>query len=144
MKTKLVSLLGSVALITTMATATLSANQGKQAPAKPFLIQGQLPHLTMMVKIFWDDEDVLLTKAQKEKLMKIRIETISGAKALGKEINPLEASIVKRSNEGVDPKSLASDVTKLAELRAKATMIHLQCIYKTRAILTKEQLEIIE
>ena len=143
MKTKLTTLLGSVVLIATMATSTLSAGQGK-GQGKPFLIQGKLPHLTMMVKILWDDEDVLLTSKQKEKLMKIRLETMGGAKALAKEINPLEARIVRESNEGASPESLASDVTKLAELRAKATMIHLQCIYKTRAVLSKEQLEIVE
>jgi hypothetical protein len=146
MKTKLTTLLGSVALIATMATSTLSASapQAKKAQGKPFLIQGELPHLTMMVKVFWDDEDVALTSKQKEKLMKIRLETIGGAKALAKEINPLESSIVKRSNEGASPESLKADVTELANLRAKATMIHLQCIYNTRAILSKEQLEIIE
>ena len=146
MKTKLTTLLGSVVLIATMATTSVSASgpQAKKVQGKPFLIQGQLPHLTMLVKVFWDDEDVALTSKQKEKLMKIRLQTMGGAKALAKEINPLEASIVKRSNAGVSPQSLKEDVIKLAELRAKATIIHLECIYNTRAILTKEQLEIVE
>jgi Spy/CpxP family protein refolding chaperone len=146
MKIKLATVLGSAALVAAMATTSLAAqaSEAKKAQGKPFLIQGQLPHLTMMVKIFWDDEDVLLTKKQKEQLMKIRIETMSGAKALAKQINPLEASIVKRSNEGASTASLKADVEKLAALRAEATIIHLDCIYKTRKALTKEQLEIIE
>lgn len=144
MKTKLVTLLSSVVFISTVTTTTLTANTPKQAQTKPFLIQGQLPHLTMMVKVLWDDEDLALTKAQKIKLMQIRENTMGGAKSLAKLINPLEAKIVKQSFAGVSPDSLKDDVERLATLRAKATIIHLKCIYNTRALLTKEQLEILE
>jgi hypothetical protein len=144
MKTKLTALLGALVIVSSIGTSSLLAQGPKKAQAKPFLIQGKLPHLTMMVKVFWDDEDVAFTDAQKKKLLVIRKETIRGAKALGKEINPLEASIVKRTLSGEKPQNLKADVEKLASLRAKATMIHIECIYKTNAILTQEQKDIIE
>jgi len=141
---KLLTMLTAITLITGFSASTLSASAPKQAKGKPFLIQGKLPHLTMMVKVLWDDEDLALTKEQKTKLLQIRKDTMSGAKGLAKQINPLEAKIVKKSFEGATPASLQADVEKLANLRAKATMIHLECIYNTRAVLTKEQLYILE
>jgi len=145
MKMKLTAaLLSLIVLLSTLTGTTLNADIPKKIQAKPFLIQNKLPHLTMMVKILWDDEDLALTSSQKKKLIKIRKETIYGAKSLAKEINPLESKIVEASFAGSDPKGLEADVIKLAKLRAKATIIHLQCIYNTRAILTKEQLEILE
>jgi hypothetical protein len=144
MKTKLTALLGTLIFVSSIGSTSLLAQGQKKVQAKPFLIQGKLPHLTMMVKVFWDDEDVAFTESQKEKLLLIRQETMSGAKALGKQINPLEASIVKRTLAGEKPESLKADVEKLASLRAKATIIHIECIYKTRAVLTQDQHDIIE
>ena len=141
-KTPLSILLGSLLLLGS--TATLSANSTKKAQSKPFLIQGKLPHLTMMVKMMWEDKDLALTPAQKQKLLKIRRDTISGAQKLNQEIMALEDKIVKASNDGVNPESLKKDVFKLADLRAEATMLHLNCIYKTRKILTQDQLDILE
>jgi len=141
-KTPLSILLGSLLLLGS--TATLSANSTKKAQTKPFLIQGKLPHLTMMVKMMWDDQDLALTKSQKKKLLKIRKETISGAKKLNQEIMTLENKIVQASNSGANPASLKKDVFKLANLRAQATMLHLECIYNTRKVLTQDQLDILE
>jgi hypothetical protein len=144
MQKKFFTLLMSLSLVLGLSAPTLNAQGQKKAQSKPFLIQGKLPHLSRMVKVLWDDKDVALTDAQKEKLLKIRKETKTRAKALAKQINPLEAKIVKKSNEGATPESLKADVEKLASLRAKATMIHLHCIYNTRAVLSQDQLDIIE
>ena len=136
---KIITLLTSALLITTFSVVNLYAT-----PKKPFLIQDELPHLSGMVHILWDDEDVALTNEQKKQLLSIKQNTMSKAKALGEVINTLEAEIVKASADDVIPNSLKESVEKLALLRAKATMIHLNCIYNTRAVLTQEQLEIIE
>ena len=112
--------------------------------AKPFLIADKLPHLTGMVKILWDDEDLALTAKQKEALLVIKKSTMGGAKALAKKIYALEDEVVKASQAGAKPETLKAKVDEIAALRAKATMIHLDCIYNTRAILTKEQLYIVE
>ena len=111
---------------------------------KPFLINGQLPHLTGTVKILWDDEDLALSADQKKKLLVVRKNTMSGIKTLKQEIFPLEQEIVKASLSGASSSSLETKVNKLASLRAKATMIHLKCIYETKQILNKAQLEIVE
>ncbi|MBT5935658.1 hypothetical protein [Sulfurimonas sp.] len=142
MKKALLSIL-TAALFISGSTTLLNAKQGKQN-AKPFLIQGKLPHLTMMVKILWNDEDLALTTTQKEKLLVIRKHTMSTAKSLGREILKLETLVVKKSNEGVIPDSLKETLNKIAELRVEASMVHLECIYNTRAILSKDQLYILE
>jgi len=110
------------------------------AANKPFLIQGKLPHLTGIVKSHWNDEELELTKKQKDKLLVIRKETVSGVKALAKQIFTLESEIVDDAQNGATPASLEVKVKKLAQLRAEATMIHLKCIYNTRKILTDDQL----
>ena len=138
MKTTLLSLLTLTILSTTILATNLSANQ------KPFLIQGKLPHLTGMVKVLWDDEDLALSSVQKTELLEVRKYTMKNAKALGKQIRKLEAEIVNGSNDNVEPKLLKERVNILASLRAKATMVHLNCIYDTRKILTEEQLYILE
>ena len=149
MKSKSLKIISSAFLLFSFTSVTvinaqeMSQNQGKKQ-GKPFLIQGKLPHLTGMVHILWDDEDLALTEHQKKKLLVIKKETMSKAKSLARIINALEAKIVKASNDGADPKTLKDSVSRLASLRAEATMVHLNCIYKTRHVLTKEQLEIVE
>ena len=138
MKKTLLSLLTLTLLSSTILTTNLSAGQ------KPFLIQGKLPHLTGMVKVLWDDEEFDLTAKQKTKLREVRQYTMKNAKALGKQIYKLEAEIVDQSDDNVAPKLLQERVNKLALLRAEATMVHLKCIYNTRAILTEDQLYILE
>jgi len=142
MKIKFIAIIGALTLLTSVGTTTLNAQSTQKS--KPFLIQGKLPHLTMMIKTLWNDKDLALTPIQKEKLLKIRKRTITDVKSLSKQINNLETRIVKESNHGIKPKSLKPDVEKLAHLRAKATMIHLKCIYDTRSILSKDQLYILE
>ena len=136
--------LGSLLLLTSLGATALSAQAMQQKQTKPFLIQGKLPHLTMMLKQMWDDEDLALTKEQKTKLLEVRKETISALKTLKPEVAQLEAKIVAAVQNGEDPKKLEADVKKLAELKAKATMVHLNCIYKTRQILTQDQRDILE
>jgi len=142
LRTKLLPLMASVLLIASLGLTSLDANTPNKK-AKPFLIQGKLPHLTMDIKVLWDDEELALTKEQKQKLLKIRKYTISNAQALGKQIMKLENQIVKASYDGIKPESLKEDVKKLALLRAEATIVHLECIYDTKKVLNKEQLSII-
>jgi len=144
MKTKFLSLLTAAALIGTFGVTTLQAKNGTQKQGKPFLILGKLPHLTGLVKLMWDDEDLALTAEQQKKLLVVRKNTMTQAKALGQKVNALEAQIIISSNEGATPASLKKQVSELADLRAAATMVHLDCIYDTRQILTKEQLYILE
>lgn len=125
-------------LVLSLGSTSLAAKQ------KPFLIHGQLPHLTGVIMQLWDDEDLALTPEQKTKLKEIRLRTIGGLSTLKGEVFPLEAEIVKASTDGATPESLEEKVEKLAELRAEATMLHIKCLYETRKILNKKQLQLIE
>lgn len=136
MQTKLLTLL--TVLILSIGSTSLLAKQ------KPFLIHGQLPHLTKNVMQLWDDEGLALTPQQKTKLKQIRVRTVGGLGTIKGEVFPLETEIVEASANGANPDSLEEDVEKLAELRAEATMLHLKCIYDTRKVLNKEQLQMIE
>lgn len=136
MKIKLLTLLSL--LVLTVGSTSLLAKQ------KPFLIHGKLPHLTGTIMLLWDDEDLALTPEQKTKLKEIKLKTIGGLATIKGEVFPLEAEVVKASLDGATPASLEEDVEKLAELRTEATMIHLNCIYNTKNILTKKQLQLIE
>jgi hypothetical protein len=142
MKKMLITLLSITGLTLLFASSTASA--APTSKAKPFLIQGKLPHLSMRLKLLWNDEDLALSTQQKEKLLLIRQDTMKGAKVLSKKINPLEKKIVQAGLSGKEPGLLKAEVEYLASLRAQATMIHLQCIYETKKVLTKEQLAIIE
>ena len=122
-------------LVLSIGTTSLTAKQS------PFLIQGKMPHLTMLVKQNWNNENFGLTTQQRKKLKIIRQKTMSSVASLKGEIFPLEDSIVKASANGATPTSLEEDVDKLAELRAEATMIHLKCIYDTKNVLTKKQIQ---
>jgi len=139
---KIITPLLSAFLLTGVVSTTLMAKpQHKQ---KPFLIQGKLPHLTKKVKMMWDDPKLALTKDQKKELSLVKKETMTQVKALAKKIFPLENEIVKSSKKGAKPKTLQNKVEKLAKLKAKATMVHLNCLYKTKQILTPHQLTILK
>ncbi len=117
------------------------AKGNKQASQRaPFLINGLMPHLTKMVKINWDDPVFNLTQEQKRKLLQVRKETMRGVMDLKPKINTLERKIAVRSASGESVEAIMPQVKRLATLKAKATKIHLECIYNTKLILTKEQI----
>ncbi len=117
----------------------MSAKHKKMKKNPPFLIIGKMPHLTRLVKSNWDKLD--LTKEQQEKLIKLRKETISNIKSLTPKIRKLEKEVAKSALLGDEPKSLKDKVNEIAALKAKATMVHIKCIYETKKILTPKQLE---
>ena len=105
-----------------------------------FLIQKGLPHYTGMLKKRWDDPKLALTQEQKKALEKVRNETIKALKALAPETLRLQKRIVRAARKGADANTLEAEVQKLAALKARATMIQLDCMAKTRAILSPEQM----
>jgi len=121
----------------------MAQGKGQQKKDSPFLITGKMPHLTKLLMQQWDNKALHLTDDQKTKLLVIRKETISGAQKLGKEIKPLESQVAEGSHSGKKPEELQSLVQSVAKLKVSATMVHLQCIYNTSAILKKEQLELL-
>jgi len=112
----------------------------KKKMNSPFLIKHGLPHLTKDVMRNWDNPAFALTAEQKEKLTAVRKETMGSVKKLKPEVMALKKEIVQASTSGTKAADLKEKVDKLASLEAEATMVHLNCIEKTKEILTKDQL----
>lgn len=112
----------------------------KKKMNSPFLIKHGLPHLTKDVMRNWDNPAFALTAQQKEKLTVVRKETMGAVKKLKPEVMALRKEIVQASTSGAKAADLKAKVDKLASLQAEATMVHLNCIEKTKEILTKDQL----
>ncbi|WP_052746100.1 hypothetical protein [Sulfurovum lithotrophicum] len=106
----------------------------------PFLIKHGLPHLTKNVMMNWDNVAFGLTAEQKEKLTAVRKETMGAVMRLKPEVMALKKEIVQASTSGTKAADLKEKVDKLASMEAEATMVHLNCIEKTKDILTKDQL----
>ena len=130
-----------IALICTFSlTTTNSMAAGNKSP---FLITGELPHLTKLLMNQWDNPTLHLTQDQKTKLLVIRTETISGVQTLSPQVAMLQQQVTTGIANGKTPSELKSTVAQLAQLKAEATMLHLNCIYETNAILDKQQLDIL-
>ena len=108
----------------------------------PFLInQEGLPHMTKLLLHNWDKATLGLSAEQKEKLLVVRKETMSGVKKVKQQVKVLEAEIIEVLVDGEDPKSVHAKVDEVAKLKAEATKIHMNCISETVSILTDEQME---
>ena len=70
-------------------------------------------------------------------------ETLKKISQIKQKVQKLEDKIAKEAMANTPPKKLKKEIKKLAKLKKKATMIHLKCIFKTRKILSKKQLQII-
>ena len=112
----------------------------KKKMNSPFLIKHGLPHLSKDVMRNWDNPAFGLTTDQKEKLTAVRNETMSTVMKLKPEVIALRKEIVQASTSGVKAADLKEKVDKLASMEAEATMVQLDCIEKTKDILTKDQL----
>ncbi len=117
---------------------------GKHKKTPPFLITGKLPHLTKMLMQQWENPELQLTEEQKSKLMVVRQDTMSGAQKLGQEIAVLEDQVAAGIDAGKKPEELESVVKTIADLKTEATMLHLRCIYNTKAILDARQLGVLK
>ncbi len=127
-----------------LSSITLPLQAQQKQKHKPFLIQKKLPHLTKKIKKMWNDKNLALTKEQKKQLLILRKETLLSVKELSHKIFPLEKEIIQAAKKGVKPKNLKKKVNQLAKLRAEATMVHLNCLYKTKKILTPHQLKLLK
>jgi len=105
----------------------------------PFLVKQGLPHMTKMIMKSWDDVKLALTADQKTKLLEVRKETMGAVKKLKPEIEILRREIVQANSAGTKASELKSKVDKLAALESEATMVHLNCLDKSKAILSAEQ-----
>jgi len=108
----------------------------------PFLInQEGLPHMTKILLQNWDKATLGLSGEQKEKLLVVRKETMSGVMKIKKQVKVLEADIIEALVDSEDPKSVHAKVDEVAKLKGEATKVHLKCISDTVGILSDEQME---
>jgi len=112
----------------------------KKRMNSPFLIKAGLPHMTKMVKMNWNNPVLALTPEQKQKLIVVRKETLSVVMQLKPEVMRLKREIVQGTLMGAKATEMKEKVKTLALKEAKATIVHLNCIEKTKEILTKDQL----
>jgi len=96
--------------------------------------------MTKMVKMNWNNPAFGLTAEQKQKLIAVRKETMSAVMQLKPEVMRLKKEIVQGTLSGVKAADLKEKVNTLALKEAEATMVQLNCIEKTKEILTKDQL----
>jgi hypothetical protein len=119
-------------------------NHGKKGKkASPFLITKGLPHMTKLVKMNWDNPKLNLTQKQKDALILVRKETMKGVKAVKPQAMQLEKEIKKMTLHGGDIEKINSLIDELSHLKAQATKIHVKCIQDTKAILSKQQLQLL-
>ncbi len=104
-----------------------------------FLIKKGLPHYSKIIQKRWNDPKLNLTADQKRSLYALRQATMKRLKALYPKIKKLRKKIVKLGRKGESIGLTMKLTDELAALKAQATKIHLQCIAKTRKILTKKQ-----
>ncbi len=126
-----------------------NANMAQKAPSiqmlkkklgSPFLIKQGLPHFTMLIKEHWDNPKLALTEVQKSVLLKIRKKTLDAVMSEKPKVMALQKEIIAAINSGTEPEALKEKVDELAKKQAALSMVHLECIYNTKKILTKEQI----
>jgi len=112
--------------------------------SSPFLINSEaLPHMTKLLMQNWDKAKLGLSDEQKSKLLKVRKETLAGIGKIKQALRPLEMEVAEAMIDKEAPKSVETQLKKIAELKLEATRIHLKCIYDTTHILSEEQLAVI-
>lgn len=111
----------------------------------PFLInQTELPHLTKLLIEDWDKEKLSLTPKQKEKLLVVRKETITGVKKIKKALKYLEAEVIDMTaDEDIGLKEIQVKVDEISKLKNQGTMLHIKCLKESIKILSDEQLEVL-
>ncbi|MCP4337348.1 MAG: hypothetical protein GY799_00330 [Desulfobulbaceae bacterium] len=142
--------LATLAIIFSLSSTNLMAQDnnspaGKRQQKKqsPFLITGELPHLTKLLMQQWDNSTLHLTEDQKPQLLVVRNETMAGVKNLAPQIASLQKQVTEGIFIGKTPDELHSNVQAISKLKAEATMIHLKCIFDTSKILNQQQLDIL-
>ena len=121
----------------------MNQRTSQQKNKSPFLITGELPHLTKLLMQQWDNPTLNLTEDQKPQLLVVRKETIAGVKNLAPQVASLQKQVTEGIFIGKTPDELHSIVQAISKLKAEATMIHLKCIFDTSEILNQQQLDIL-
>ncbi len=125
-----------------IAGETSPFNKHENFPKDYFLIPKNLPFSMGLVLHHPQSSTLNLTKAQLDKLVKVKSETVPKVTQMAKEIKDLELSLVKQiTQDGKKASELDELVDTIAKKKAALTKAHLKCIETVRDTLTQEQRE---
>jgi hypothetical protein len=113
-------------------------------PKDYFLMPKNLPYLVGLSLYDPSSSNLNLSKEQLEAILKIKKELMTKAIDKALVVKKLELEVTQKiSFQHESPKAteLYPTIDEIAKLRAELTKIHLDCIEKVKAVLTKEQYE---
>ena len=116
--------------------------QKENFPKDYFLVSQNLPFL-VGTALFHPNSDTLnLSKEQLDKLVEMKKTVVPVSAKLAKEVKVMELELAKAVvEEGKDPQTQKELVDKIAAVKVKMTMAHLDCIHTVQKLLSKEQFE---
>lgn len=127
-----------------MAGPTGAFTAKENFPKDYFLIPKNLPYLVGLSLYDPSSSKLKLSKGQIDSILKIKQELTSKAAKKALVIKKLELDMMQKiSLQYKSPKATEfyPTVDEIAKLKAELTKIHLDCIEKVKAVLTKEQYE---
>jgi hypothetical protein len=113
-------------------------------PKDYFLIPKNLPYLVGMTLYDPSSSNLKLSKKQIDAILEIKKELMANAAQKALTVKNMELDLMRKvtfEKKDIKAKDYYSTVDEIAKLRAELTKIHLDCIEKVKAVLTKEQYE---
>jgi len=112
----------------------------KRAKKSPLLVEKGLTPLLRIVMMSAKDKLLGLDVEQYAKLMVIKKDMMTRSKEMKKELRAISKSVKMSVASGTTVDAIRDDVIKLASLRANITLLRIECMNRTKEILTKDQL----
>ncbi|MEA1892022.1 MAG: hypothetical protein U9N33_04845 [Campylobacterota bacterium] len=134
--------LTKIALSTLIALSlNVHANsQNERFPGDYFMVHKNMPHYMKVFRKYGDDKALGLNDEQKNTLQAMQEKTVMTVSQTATQIKDLELELQKKVViEGKDAKQMKALVERIADLRMKLTMLHIDCIHNSKQILTPEQ-----
>ncbi len=112
--------------------------------SSPFLMnQDALPHLTKILLENWTKGTLNLSDGQKEKLLRVRQDTLVGVKKIKKILADLELEIIEMVVDNQEASKIEPKLKEIATLKIQASMIQFKCLQDSIKILNDKQLELL-
>lgn len=112
--------------------------------SSPFLMnQDSLPHLTKILLENWTKGTLNLTDEQKEKLLRVRQDTLIGVKKIKKILSNLEPEIIEMVVDNQDRFKIERKLKEVASLKVKASLIQFKCLQDSIKNLNDKQIDLL-
>ncbi|MFK5975213.1 MAG: hypothetical protein QM493_01780 [Sulfurovum sp.] len=113
---------------------------GKRKHSSSLLIKRGLTPLLKVVMMSSKDRLLGLDVEQFKELVTIKNDMMPRSKSLKKDIRTKKRAIQLAITSGTTVEAIKADMEELALLRTDATLLRIECINRTKAVLTKDQL----